>query len=57
MDLVFALLPFVLLTAFFVFLKRKGEQAGNPLVEKLEEIRQEIERLRRAIDKDGFKGF
>jgi len=32
------------------------EQAGNPMPDKLEEIRQELERLRHTIDKDGFKG-
>jgi hypothetical protein len=56
MELVFALLPIVLLAGFFMFAKQKAEQAGNPLVEKLEEIRAELERLRRAVDKDGF-GF
>ena len=56
MELVFALLPILLLAGFFVFAKQKAAQAGNPLVEKLEEIRVELERLRRAVDKDGF-GF
>ena len=56
MDLVFALIPVLLLVGFFMFSKRKAEQAGNPVVEKLEEIRLELERLRKSIDKDGF-GF
>ena len=56
MDLVFALIPVLLLVGFFMFSKRKVEQAGNPVVEKLEEIRLELERLRKSIDKDGF-GF
>jgi len=56
MDLVFAVLPILLVAGFFVFAKRKTEQAGNPVVEKLEEIRVELERLRRVVDKDGF-GF
>jgi hypothetical protein len=56
MDLVFALIPFLLVAGFFMFSKRKAEQAGNPVVEKLEEIRLELERLRKSIDKDGF-GF
>jgi hypothetical protein len=56
MDLVFALIPFLLIAGFFMFSKRKAEQAGNPVVEKLEEIRLELERLRKSIDKDGF-GF
>jgi len=54
MELVFALLPILLLAGFFMFGKQKAAQAGNPLVEKLEEIRVELERLRRAVDKDGF---
>jgi hypothetical protein len=56
MELVFALLPILLFAGFFMFAKQKAQQAGNPLVEKLEEIRVELERLRRAVDKDGF-GF
>jgi hypothetical protein len=56
MDLIFALIPFLLIVGFFMFSKRKAEQAGNPVVEKLEEIRLEVERLRKSIDKDGF-GF
>jgi hypothetical protein len=56
MDVLFVLLPFLLLMGFFAFLKRNGEQVGNPMVEKLEEIRQELERLRRTIDQSGFKG-
>jgi hypothetical protein len=55
-ELVFALLPILLLASFFMFAKKNADQAGNPLVEKLEEIRVELERLRRAVDKDGF-GF
>jgi hypothetical protein len=56
MELVFAMLPILLLAGFFMFAKRNAEQAGNPMVEKLEEIRAELERLRRTIDKDGY-GF
>jgi hypothetical protein len=56
MELVFALLPILLLAGFFMFAKRNAEHAGNPMVEKLEEIRAELERLRRTIDKDGY-GF
>ncbi len=53
-DLLFALLPFLLLTGFWVFLRRNVEQAANPMLEKLEEIRQELERLRRTIEQRGF---
>jgi hypothetical protein len=56
MDLVFALIPLLLIVGFFMFSKRKAEQAGSPVAEKLEEIRLELERLRKSIDKDGF-GF
>ena len=35
MELVFALLPILLLAGFFMFAKRNAHQAGNPMVEKL----------------------
>jgi hypothetical protein len=54
MDLLFALMPFVLLMGFWVFLRRNVDQGANPMVEKLEEIRLEMERLRRTIEQRGF---
>jgi hypothetical protein len=54
MDLLFALLPFVLLMGFWAFLRRKVEQGANPMLEKLEEIRQEMERLRRTMEQRSF---
>lgn len=53
MDLLFGVMPFVLLMGFWVFLRRNVEQSANPMLEKLEEIRQEMERLRRTIEQRG----
>ena len=55
-DLLQSLLPFVLLFGFWVFLMRtvrigKGQ---NPMLDKLEEIRAELERIRRAVERDPF---
>jgi hypothetical protein len=54
MDLLFALLPFLLVFGFWVFLRRNVEQGANPMLDKLEEIRAELERLRRSIEQRGF---
>jgi ATP-dependent Zn protease len=51
-DLLTGLVPFILLFGFWMFIMRRGR--GTPsqdeLVVKLEEIRQELERLRRTIE-------
>ncbi len=50
-DLVIALLPFLILVVFWIFLMRAGTGWRNdPLLAKLEEIRQELEHLRRAVE-------
>ena len=51
-DVLTGLLPFVLLIGFWMFLIRRmpGNTPQDQTVEKLEEIRQELERLRRAIE-------
>jgi hypothetical protein len=53
-DFVVTLLPLVLLGLFFVFARRATRGASNPTVEKLEEIREELERIRRAVERDPF---
>jgi hypothetical protein len=52
-DVLTGLLPFLLLSAFWLVAVRRGRGEGSPqqqLVEKLEEIRAELERLRKTVD-------
>ena len=49
-DLLLALLPFLILVVFWIFLIRHARARNDPVVEKLEEIRQELGRLRRAVE-------
>jgi hypothetical protein len=52
-DVVTSLLPFVILLGFWTFVQRRARTQGSPqqqLVDKLEEIRAELERLRRAVE-------
>jgi hypothetical protein len=56
-DLVYSLLPFVLLIGFWFFLTKQveGRRAGEgPVLEKLEEIQRELERLRKTIEGRDF---
>jgi hypothetical protein len=65
-DILTSLLPFVLLFGFWIFLMKnvRGRLPTQyqPLVDKLEEIRAELERLRKAVearepeaDRSGFR--
>jgi ATP-dependent Zn protease len=56
-DLIVSLLPFLLLIGFWWFLVKRAGSGGfqNPTVDKLEEIRQELERIRRALERDPFR--
>jgi preprotein translocase subunit YajC len=53
-DVLSALLPFVLLFAFWIFLMNRVRGRPNPgqdaVIEKLDEIRDEIRRLREAVE-------
>jgi preprotein translocase subunit YajC len=53
-DIVYSLLPFVLLFGFWMFLmKQRQGSAADPqqqVVEKLDEIREELVRLRKSIE-------
>jgi hypothetical protein len=53
-DFLTSLLPFVLLFGFWMFLMRnvrtRVPTQSQPLVDKLEEIRAELERLRKAVE-------
>ena len=53
-DLLTSLLPFVLLFGFWIFLSRnvRGRMPtqNEPLLDKLEEIRGELERLRKSVE-------
>jgi hypothetical protein len=60
-DWLTSLLPFVLLFGFWIFLMRnvrtRMPTQHQPLVDKLEEIRVELERLRKSVgdrDQDRF---
>jgi hypothetical protein len=55
-DLVTALLPFVLLLGFWVLLRRRFGAGGpeNPMLAKLEEIRQELEQIREELRRQNF---
>jgi hypothetical protein len=53
-DFLFTFLPFVLLAAFWALVTRNARNRVptpyQPLVDKLEEIRAELERLRKAVE-------
>jgi len=53
-DILTSLLPFVLLFGFWIFLTRnvRGRMPTQyqPLMDKLEEIRAELERLRKSVE-------
>jgi hypothetical protein len=53
-DVLWSLLPFIFLLGFWLYLSRNYRGATPPnqdaLLEKLEEIREEIRRLRKAIE-------
>ena len=50
-ELLLGVLPFLILIVFWIFLMRAGTRWRNdPLVEKLDEIRQELQGLRRALE-------
>jgi len=56
-DAIFSLLPFVILIAFWVFLMRYSRRMRprqDDLDEKLDEIRDEIRRLRETIEQRRF---
>ena len=57
LDAFVSLLPFILLFAFWIFIVRGRQTNSTPqerVVEKLEEIRQELERLRKAVEGRNF---
>jgi hypothetical protein len=57
-DTLTGVLPFLLLIGFWIYLLRgKGfrSQLEAPTVAKLEEIRQELERIRRAVEQDPYR--
>jgi hypothetical protein len=60
-DVLTTLVPFVLLFGFWTFLMRqyrtKQPQQGDQVLEKLEEIRVELERLRKSLDERESGGF
>ena len=59
-DFLTGLLPFLLLFGFWTFVARRVRSKEPPqqqIVDKLEEIRVEIERLRRSLDERETAGF
>ena len=55
-DLVTSLLPFVLLLGFWLFLMQRFRVVGaaNPMLAKLEEIRQELAQIREELRRRNF---
>ncbi|TML41682.1 MAG: hypothetical protein E6G25_01675 [Actinobacteria bacterium] len=55
-DLVTSLLPFVLLLGFWLFLMQRFRSGGtaNPMLAKLEEIRQELAQIREELRRRNF---
>jgi ATP-dependent Zn protease len=55
-DVVTALLPFILLLGFWFFLMQRFRAGGpeNPMLAKLEEIRQELEQIREELRRRSF---
>jgi hypothetical protein len=55
-DIVTALLPFVLLVGFWFILMNRFRAGGpeNPMLAKLEEIRQELEQIREELRRRNF---
>jgi hypothetical protein len=54
LDTLTALLPLLVLAAFWLFISRRVKSGTNPMLDKLEELRQELERIRRAVEHDPF---
>ena len=48
------LVALVLLVGFWALLMQRQRRMPNPTVDKLEEIRQELEGIRRAVERDPF---
>jgi hypothetical protein len=60
MNVVFSLLPFLLLFGFWIFLAGKYQAKkppGDPVVEKLDAILQELERIRRELAQQNSASF
>jgi hypothetical protein len=57
-DILTGLLPFVLLFGFWIFLMKRVRSASSPgqdaLIEKLDEIRDELRRLREAVEAEAL---
>ena len=55
-ELVTSLLPFVLLLGFWLFLMQRFRAGGaaNPMLAKLEEIRQELAQIREELRRRNF---
>jgi ATP-dependent Zn protease len=60
MNVVFSLLPFLLLLGFWVFLMRNSQArqpSSDPVVEKLDSILLELERIRRELAQRNSASF
>jgi len=59
-DVIFSVLPFLLLIAFWTFLMRNRNErqpTTDPVVEKLGEILNELERIRRELAQRNSASF
>jgi hypothetical protein len=53
MEFITAIAPFVLLIAFWFFIMRRvrsSTEAANPVVERLDQIHEELVRIRRTLE-------
>jgi hypothetical protein len=57
-DTLTTLLPVLVGVVFFGYVswRLRSAQRSNPMLDKLEEVRQELERIRRAVERDPFRG-
>ena len=55
-EILTSLLPFVVLLAFWIFLMRRTAtgRMQNPMLDKLEEIRQELVQIREELRRQNF---
>jgi hypothetical protein len=56
-DLLTSLIPFILLVSFWVFIRTRANvpPGQGEILEKLDQIRDEIRKLREAVDTEGFR--
>ena len=54
-DVIVGLLPLIVGAVFVIFLTRRAKSRPSPMIAKLEEMRQELERIRHAVEHDPYR--